>query len=134
MQKLLVTCGLALWMALIAGCATTNPGLGDEAGNATLPSGVTLLDSDDGECEGAVQVSEHGIDGEGEGLDDEFYVEAGENATFELDGDDEEIEWACVSDDGDFDEESMDCPSGATHVRITRASTGDELLVECYGG
>ena len=133
MQKLLVSCGLALWVALIAGCATTSQGLGDEAGNATLPSGVALLDSDEDDCDGTLQVSEAGIDGEGDGLGDAFLVDAGENATFELDGDDEEIEWACVGTDGDSDEESMECPDGATHVRITRATSGGELLVECYG-
>ncbi|HEX2138992.1 MAG TPA: hypothetical protein VHG33_04690 [Woeseiaceae bacterium] len=133
MQKLLVSCWAALAAALIAGCATTTPGLGDESGNATLPSGVTLLDSDEDECDGTLQVSEDGIDGEGDGMGDAFVVEAGENATFQLDGDDEEIEWACVDEDGDADEESMDCPSGATHVRVTRANSGGELLVECYG-
>lgn len=133
MQKLLVSCWAALAAALIAGCATTTPGLGDEAGNAALPSGVTLLDSDEEECDGTLQVSEDGIDGEGEGVGDAFVVEAGENATFQLDGEDEEIEWACVDEDGDADEESMDCPNSATHVRITRATSGGELLVECYG-
>lgn len=133
MQKLLVSCWVAL-AVLIAGCATTTPGLGDEAGNATLPSGVTLLESDEDECDGALQVSEHGIDGEGDGLADGFFVDAGENATFELDGEDEEIEWACVSDDGEEAEvEITECPTGATHVRITRATSGGELLVECYG-
>lgn len=133
MQKLLVSCAVALAVALIAGCATTTPGLGDDAGNAILPSGVTLLDSDEDECDGTLQVSEEGIDGEGEGLEDEFFVQAGENATFELDGADEEIDWACVDEDGDSDEESMECPDGASHVRITRATSGGELLIECYG-
>ena len=133
MQKLLVSGGLALSVALIAGCMTTSPGLGDDAGNAALPTGISLLDSDEGECDGSLQVSEDGIDGEGDGPGDAFMVDAGENATFRLDGEDEEIEWACVEADGDADEEGMDCPSGATHVRITRAASGGELLVECYG-
>lgn len=133
MHNLLVSCGMALSVALIAGCMTTSPGLGEEAGNAALPDNASLLDSDEGECEGALQVSEAGIDGEGEALGDSFLVDAGENATFELDGEEAEIEWACVDEDGDSDEESMDCPSGATHVRITRATSGGELLVECYG-
>lgn len=133
MQKLLVNCGMALSVVLIAGCVVTSPGLGEEAGNATLPSGVSLLGSDEDDCDGALQVSEDGIDGEGDGLDDSFVVEAGENATFRLDGDDEEIEWACIGEDGDTDEERTECPDGATHVRVTRAASGSELLVECYG-
>jgi hypothetical protein len=133
MHNLLVSCAMALSVALIAGCMTTSTGLGEEAGNAVLPDNASLLDSDEGECDGALQVSEAGIDGEGDGLGDAFSVDAGENAVFELDGEDEEIEWACVEEDGDSDEESMDCPSGATHVRITRATSGGELLVECYG-
>lgn len=133
MQKLLVSGGLALSVALIAGCMTTSPGLGDDAGNAALPTGISLLDSDEDDCEGALLVSEDGIDGEGDGPGDAFQVDPGENGTFRLDGEDEEIEWACVEADGDSDEESMDCPSGTTHVRITRAASGGELLVECYG-
>ncbi|HET6630685.1 MAG TPA: hypothetical protein VFG91_12990 [Woeseiaceae bacterium] len=133
MHNLLVSCGMALSVALIAGCMMTTPGLGEAAGNARLPDNASLLDSDEGECDGTLQVSEAGIDGEGEGPGDTFLVDAGENATFQLDGEDAEIEWACVEEDGDSDEESMDCPGGATHVRITRATTGGELLVECYG-
>lgn len=134
MQKLLASCGLFLLASLLAGCAATTPGLGDEGGNATLPSGLTLLDSDEDECDGMVQIDEGMLDGEGDGLGGEFFVEEGENATFELEGDDEDIEWACVAEDGETAEvDSLSCPSGATHVRITRATSGGELLVECYG-
>lgn len=133
MQKLLVSCGFALSVALLAGCATTSPGLGDEAGNARLRSGASLLESDESECDGTFQLSEAGIDGEGDGFQDSFLVEAGENATFALDGDDREIEWACVEAGGESDQDRMDCPDEATHVRITRAVSGGELLVECFG-
>jgi len=132
MQKLLTTCGALLSVLLIAGCVTTTPGLGDESGNAILPSGMTLLDSDEAECDGTVQVAEEMIEDEGEGLQGEFFVEAGENATFELEEEYESIEWACVGEDSQ-DTESTRCPREATHVRITRASSGDELIFECYG-
>lgn len=132
-QKLLASGGLALSVALIAACMTTSPGLGDDAGNAALPTGISLLGSDEDDCGGALLVSEDGIDGEGDGPGDAFEVDPGENATFRLDGEDEEVAWACVDADGDSDEESMECPSGTTHVRVTRAASGGELLVECYG-
>jgi len=132
MQKLLTSCGLLLSLSLLAACATTTPGLGDEAGNRSLPSGLTLLDSDEGECDGAVQVGEEMLEDEGDGLDNSFLVEAGENATFELESGHEDIEWACVDDDSS-EIESLECPSDASHVRITRATDGGELLFECYG-
>ena len=132
MQKLLTSCGLLLALSLLASCAATTPGLGDQAGNRSLPSGLSLLDSDQAECDGSVQVAEEMIEDEGEGLDDSFLVEAGENATFEFEDDYEEIEWACVDDDSS-DVDSMRCPSSATHVRITRATDGGEILFECYG-
>ena len=134
MQKLLITsCGFLLSLSLLAGCVVTTPGLGDEAGTTSLPSGLALLDSDEGECEGTVQVGDEMIEDDGEGLQSELFVEPGENATFELEEGYDEIEWACVGGDSP-DVDSMRCPEGATHVRITRATAGDELLFECYGG
>jgi hypothetical protein len=132
MQKLLTICGFLVSLSLLAGCAATTSGLGDETGSTSLPSGLTLLDSEEAECDGTVQVGEEMIEGEGEGLEAAFLVESGENATFELESGYDEIEWACVG--GDSPEvESMRCPRGATHVRITRATAGGELLFECYG-
>jgi hypothetical protein len=132
MQKLLTSCGLLVSLSLLAGCAATTPGLGDEAGSTSLPSGMALLDSDEGECDGTVHVGEAMIEDEGEGLEASSFVEPGEDATFELEAGIEEVEWACVG--GDSPEvESMRCPRGATHVRITRAVAGGELLFECYG-
>jgi hypothetical protein len=133
MQKLLSgCCGLLISLSL-AGCVMTTPGLGDEAGNTTLPSGLTLLDSDESECEGTVQVGDELIEDDSEGLDSELFVEPGENATFELEDDSDEIEWACVGEDSS-DADTMRCPQGSSYVRITRATAGDELLFECYGG
>lgn len=132
MQKLLAGFGLSLSVAFLAGCAATTAGLGEEAGNRSLPSGLTLLDSDEGDCDGAVQVGEEMIEDEGDGLDNSFLVEAGQNATFELESGHESIEWACIDDDSS-EVESMECPRDASHVRITRATDGGELLFECYG-
>jgi hypothetical protein len=132
MQKLLTGCGLLFSLTLLAGCATTTSGLGEEAGTATLPSGLTLLESDDGECDGTVQVSEGVIEDESEGLEAEFFVEPGENATFELDERYDEVEWACIGS-GSSDVDSMRCPRGTGYLRITRATSGGELLFECYG-
>lgn len=134
MQKLLTSCGFLVALSLLAGCAATTPGLGDEAGNTSLPSGLTLLDSDESECDGTVQVGDEMIEDDGEGLQSELFVEPGENATFELEEGYDEIEWACVGGDSSESEvDSMRCPSGATHVRITRATAGGDLLFECYG-
>jgi hypothetical protein len=132
MQKLLTACGILMSLLLLAGCVATSPGLGDETGNTRLPSGLTLLDSDEGECDGTVQLADEMIEDEGEGLQAELFVEPGENATFELEEQYDEIEWACVGE-GSADVETVRCPLGATHVRITRAAAGGELLFECYG-
>lgn len=132
MKILLTGCGLLLSLALLAGCATTTPGLGEESGDEILPAGLTLLDSDEEECDGTVQVAEGGMEDDYEGLEGESFVEPGENATFELEEDDEDIEWACIEDD-ESDVDEISCPAGATHVRVTRAADGGEVLVECFG-
>lgn len=132
MQKLMTTCGLLVSLSLLAACAATAPGLGDEAGSTTLPSGLTLLDSDEGSCDGTVQVADEMVAGRGAGLEREFYVEPGENATFELDERYDELEWACIGS-GSPDVDSMRCPRGTSYLRITRATSGGELLFECYG-
>lgn len=132
MRKLTTTCGLLVPLSLLAACAATAPGLGDEAGSTTLPSGLTLLDSDEGSCNGTVQVAGEMVEGHGAGLEREFYVEPGENATFELGERYDELEWACIGS-GSPDVDSMRCPRGTSHLRITRATSGGELLFECYG-
>lgn len=132
MRRLLTVFGLSVSLSVLAGCAATAPGLGDEAGSTTLPSGLTLLDSDEASCDGTIQVADEMIDTRGDGLESSLYVEAGENATFELEEDYDELEWACVGS-GSADVDTMRCPEGTSYVRITRASTGGELLFECYG-
>ena len=132
MRKLLRNCGLLMPVYLLAACAATAPGLGDEAGSTTLPSGLTLLDSDESSCDGTVQVASEMIEDGDRGLRDQYFVEPGENAAFELAERYDEIEWACVGQ-GSPDVDSMRCPRGTSHVRITRATTGGELLFECYG-
>lgn len=132
MHKLLISCGAFVSLALMAGCATTSPGLGHSSGNASLPSGLRLLDSDDSSCDGTVQVGEENLEGHGDGLDGAFVVDAGENATFEFNEDEDEFQWACVGA-GSPDAASIRCPRDSTHVRITRATSGGDLLFECYG-
>lgn len=132
MRKLLTYCGLLVPLYLLAACAATTPGLGDEAGSTALPSGLTLLDSDESRCDGTVQVASEMIEDGDRGLRDQYFVEPGENATFALAERYDEVEWACVGQ-GSPDVDSMRCPRGTSHVRITRATTGGEMLFECYG-
>lgn len=129
-MKNLLACCAALHCLALGGCTATTPGIGQETGNTGLPSGLRLLGSDERQCEGTVQVGDESLAGDGLGAD--FFVEPGQNATFEFRDRGEDVEWAC---DGGAsrDIERMSCPEGATHVRITRASVGDELLLECYG-
>jgi len=132
MQKLLASGAAALLVLALGGCETTSgtPGLGDES-NLTDLSGLRLLGSDETDCDGVLQVDSEQDDDDdlGEGL----YVESGANATFELENDDEDLDWACIGEDGDSRSDTFDCPDGATHVRITRAGDGDNVLFECYG-
>ena len=54
---------------------------------------------------------------------------------FEVDADvdeDVEIGWTCVGE-AETDRNTAECPDETSHVRITRASTGNEFLLECYG-
>lgn len=134
MQKLLASGAAALLVWVLGGCAVEpfTPGLGEESGSADL-SGLTLLESDEADCDGMVQVDSDPLEDDGDGLGGEFFVQAGQNTVFELDDDEEDMDWACVSEDGDSDVETLECPDGATHVRITRAGDGGEVLFECYG-
>jgi hypothetical protein len=123
---MVVTAGVVLG----AGCAVVNGG-DDDALGARLPTGVTLLDSDRSECEGPVALDERWL---ANARRADLVVQRGQNATFEIDGDDDdvEIEWTCVGS-SDTDTDSVECPEDTSHVRITRASTGDEFLFECFG-
>ena len=131
----------ALLPLVLSGCYVTSSdsGLGEtvrEPGTTDLPTGAALLETEQEECEGTVQVGN-------------VTVNPGENATLRVTGD--EIEWACLVADDDYyvadddyddddarvvearDVEETQCPDGTTHVRVTRASTGDEFIFECYG-
>ena len=123
---------LTAFAVLGAGCATTTT-TDEDARTARLPTGVTLLESDRNECEGAVAIDETAIAGSRRA---DLVIQHGQNATFEVDVDDEiddvEIEWTCVGV-ADTDRNVAECPEETSHVRITRASTGDEFLFECYG-
>lgn len=113
-----------------AGCATVSTD--DDASGARLPTGVTLLESDRNDCAGAIAVDESVIANAGRA---DLVVQGGQNATFEIDADDNddvEIEWTCVGA-ADTDRNSVDCPEETSHVRVTRATTGSEFLLECYG-
>ena len=71
------------------------------------------------------------------GAREDLVVQRGENATFQIDIDDEaedenvEIRWTCVGDVA-AEREAVGCPDETSHVRITRA-TGNDFLLECYG-
>lgn len=132
MQKLLACCAAPLSLLLLGACtATTSAGLGDETGTADLPVGAALLESDDSECDGTVRIGAETIDDDG--LSAEHFVEPGENATFELADETTAVEWSCAGPSS-AEIERMECPDGTSHVRLTRAQTGGEVLLECYGG
>ncbi len=122
---------LSAFAVLGAGCATTTSS-DEDARTARLPTGVTLLESDRNECEGSVAIDETAIAGSRRA---DLVIQRGQNATFEVDVDDDEdveIDWTCVGV-ANADRNTVECPEDTTHVRITRASTGDEFLLECYG-
>ena len=122
---------LAAFAVLSAGCATTTT-TDEDARAARLPTGVTLLESDRSECAGSVAIDERLVSGARRA---DLVIQPGQNAVFEIDADDEndvDIDWTCVGT-SDTDEETVECPDETSHVRVTRASTGDEFLFECYG-
>lgn len=122
---------LAAFAVLGTGCAVTTT-TDEDARSARLPTGVTLLESDRNQCAGSVAIDERSIAGSRRA---DLVVQRGQNAVFEIDVDDDddvEIEWTCVGA-ADTERETAECPDETSHVRITRASTGDEFLLECYG-
>jgi hypothetical protein len=122
---------LAAFAVLAAGCATTTT-TDEDARSARLPTGVTLLDSDRNECAGSVAIDESSI---ASARRADLVIQRGQNAVFEIDADDNddvEIDWTCVGT-ADTDRETSECPEDTSHVRITRATTGNEFLLECYG-
>ena len=120
---------LAAVAILGAGCASSSTS-DEDARAARLPTGVTLLDSNREDCSGPVAIDDSLIAGAREDL----VVQRGENATFEIDADQDEdiaIRWTCVGS-ASAERESVRCPDETSHVRVTRA-TGDDFLLECYG-
>jgi hypothetical protein len=116
-------------LALLAACTTTTT-TEDGTRAARLPTGVTLLESDRSACDGAVRVDEDSI--APSGRSDDLVVRVGQNAVFPIEDDD--IQWTCVgATAADTDTEVTECPANTSHVRITRASTGDDFVFECYG-
>jgi hypothetical protein len=114
-----------------AGCATTTTS-DEDARTARLPTGVTLLDSDRSRCEGSVAIDETAVAGSRRA---DLVIQRGQNAVFELDtdaDDDVEIDWTCVGS-ANTERNTLECPDDTSYVRVTRASTGDEFLLECYG-
>ncbi len=121
---------LTTMAVLAAGCASVSTD--DDARDARLPTGVTLLESDRNDCAGAIAIDERSI---ASSRSADVVVQRGQNATFEVEADDDddvEVEWTCVGA-ADTDRDSVQCPEETTHVRITRATTGSEFLFECYG-
>jgi hypothetical protein len=123
---------LTAFAVLGTGCAITQRGGDDDDRTARLPTGVTLLESDRNECEGSVALDESVV---ASARRADLVVQRGSNATFEIDADndeDVEIEWTCVGA-SDTERNTAECPEETSHVRIMRASTGDEFVLECYG-
>jgi hypothetical protein len=121
---------LTAFAALGAGCATTTTT--DDNRTARLPTGITLLESDRNECDGSVAIDESLV---ASARRADLVIQRGANATFEIDADsdeDVEIEWTCVGA-SDTERNTAECPEETSHVRVTRAATGDEFLLECYG-
>jgi hypothetical protein len=122
---------LTAFVVLATGCATTGTN-NDDAATARLPTGVTLLESNREQCEGSVAIDDRSI---ASARRSDLVIARGQNAVFEVeedDNDDVEVGWTCVGA-ADADRERIECPDNTSHVRITRGSTGDEFLLECYG-
>jgi hypothetical protein len=118
MRSAILVCG---FVATLVGCAASGPA--DRTG-ARLPEGVTLLDSEQESCDGALRVQD------GESGSRDIVVRAGQNASFRVSQ--ERIALTCVGENS-TDEDTVDCPRDTSHVRITRPAAGDDFLLECYG-
>jgi hypothetical protein len=98
----------------LAGCVVTSEREG-------LPTGVTLLGSERGYCDGPLEI---------EG-DPDVVVDEGESTTVAVD-DDDDIGWECMAGDSEREGE-FDCPDGTSYIRITREDDEDEFDLECFG-
>lgn len=123
---------LAAAAVLATGCAATSETDAD-ARPVRLPTGVTLLDSDRNQCDGSVAIDERAVTS---ARRSDLVVQRGQNAIIEVDADadddDVEIGWTCVGS-ASAARNTAECPEETSHVRITRESTGDDFLIECYG-
>ena len=122
---------VAAFAVLGSGCAITSTTSQDPRA-ARLPTGVTLLESDRNSCAGPVTIDESSI---ASARRSDLVIQQGENAVFQVDADnvdDVEIEWTCVGTNA-TDRDAAECPDDTEYVRITRGSTGNEFLLECYG-
>jgi hypothetical protein len=129
--RLQILVGLTAFGLLSAGCVIT-PTSGGDVRDARLPIGSTLLDSDRGLCAGTVAIDESSIVSASRS---DLVVQRGQYATFEVDGDyddDIEIDWTCVGSTTAV-EASSECPDDTEFVRVTRETTGNEFLLECFG-
>jgi hypothetical protein len=106
---------VAVLPPLAAGCVVV-----DESREDELPTGVTLLETEQGACSGALEF---------EG-DSDVIFEVGEGGTFRVEDDD--IEWRCLSDSSRSSGET-ECPDDTSYVRITRDEDDAEFTLECYG-
>ena len=122
---------LAALAALSGGCVITST-TGDDARNARLPTGVTLLDSDRNQCAGAVTIDDGSI---ASAQRSDLVIQPGQDATFRVEenaADDVEIDWTCVGS-VNAERSTAECPDDTEYVRITRDDTGSAFLLECFG-
>jgi hypothetical protein len=110
----------------LTGCTLAS--VGENADAARLPTGVTLLKSNDEKCAGTVQLDDESRSGRSGGP--ALLVREGENATLRVN--DDIAGWTCVGDSS-AQRESIECPQDTTHLRITRSAIGEDFLLECYG-
>ena len=122
---------LAAVAAFASGCAVTSETDAD-ARPVRLPTGVTLLDSDRNQCDGSVAIDERAVSN---ARRSDLVVQRGQSAIIEVDADDDddlELGWTCVGS-ASAARNTAECPEDTSHVRITRDSTDNEFLLECYG-
>jgi hypothetical protein len=110
-MRYLASCLLAL---LLAGCVITSEREG-------LPTGATLLGSEDGYCDGPVEI---------EG-DPDVVVDEGESTTVAVE--DGDVDWQCIAADATSDAGEFDCPDGTDYVRISRDEDESDFTLECFG-
>ncbi len=116
MRTIALTGLLSLLTFFTTGCVS------DNVEREGLPTGATLLDSDEASCDGIVEL---------EGNSD-VAVGEGESKTFAID-DEDDMDWQCVSDSSVQKGGDLDCPDGTDYVRITRNEDEDDFRIECYG-